>query len=103
MCERKVERRGAGRKRKKERKNALEVGSESNGTVYGLGLFCTSKYTKKEGERQRERMREGKTAAGLFIVIVSPRSCGSAYILFLFFLFSLFFSSFFPSHIKQHC
>lgn len=62
----------------------------------------TQKRRESEQETEGERGR-GRSAAGHLIVIVSPRSCGSAYALFLFFLFSLFCSFFLPSNIKEHC
>lgn len=74
------------RKKKKGKDGAIQVGSERNSAVYGSRLFCTSKYTEKSIGGKRE----GGVAAGHFIVIVSPRSCGSAYALFLFFCFSPF-------------
>lgn len=40
--------------RSDERRKRRKVGSESNGAVYGLGLFCTSKYIEKEVGRGRQ-------------------------------------------------
>lgn len=75
------------RKKKKGKDGAIQVGSRRNSAVYGSRLFCTSKYTEKS---MGEKGGGGWVAAGHFIVIVSPRSCGSAYALFLFFCFSPF-------------
>lgn len=81
---------------RKEKEGAVQVGSECNSAVYGSRLFCTSKYTEEE-----YWVGEG-VAAGHFIVIVFPGSCGSAQRLgFYSFVSPLSLSSLLPSNIKR--
>lgn len=90
----------AGRGERKEKEGAVQVGSECNSAVYGSRLFCTSKYTEEE-----YWVGEG-VAAGHFIVIVFPGSCGSARRLGFYSFVPpspLSLSSLLPSNIKRRC
>lgn len=86
------------------RKPCQMVGTKSNGAVYGLGLFCTSKYTGKDRKEGSERLREGGG------ICCRPFDCHcfswvmwECTRLVFVLLCSLLCSFFLSSNIKQHC
>lgn len=94
----------------RKRKPRLLVGTESNGAVYGSGLFCTSKYTGKDRKEGSESLREGGWGVGVGGICCRPFDCHclswvmwECTRLVFILLCSLLCSFFLSSNIKQPC